>query len=195
MKNCLQIAGAACLMIISLVMSVPTQAEAAAKTYKRSVEHYQMPDVALINQEGKNVRLKSLVESGKPVIVDFIFGTCTTICPVLSASYTNLQSKLGVNSQKVNLISISIDPENDSPKVMRDYLKRYRAKPGWDFLTGNRKDIDTVMRSFDAYILNKMSHYAVTFIHMPGGNSWVRIDGITSTSEFIEEIKKVGIAL
>jgi protein SCO1/2 len=51
------------------------------------------------------------------------------------------------------------------------------------------------MKSFDAYIVNKMSHYAVTFIHMHGGNSWIRIDGITSTSEFIEEIKKAGIAL
>jgi protein SCO1 len=195
MKNYLRIAVAACLLAISLLTLVPIDAGAATKTYKRSVERYQMPDVALINQEGKSVRLKSLVDSGKPVIVDFIFGTCTTICPVLSASYTSLQNKLGANSEKVHLVSISIDPENDTPKVMREYLKRYRAKPGWDFFTGSRKDVDTVMKSFDAYISNKMAHYAVTFIHMPGGNSWIRIDGITSTSEFIEEIKKAGIAL
>ncbi|MDD2733103.1 MAG: SCO family protein [Desulfuromonadaceae bacterium] len=195
MKNCLRIAIIAGLLIISALTFAPSQAGAASKTYKRTVERYHIPDIALINQEGKNVRLKSLVDSGKPVIVDFIFGTCTTICPVLSASFTSLQNKLGADSEKVHLLSVSIDPENDTPRVMRDYLKRYRAKPGWDFLTGSRKDVDTVMKSFDAYISNKMSHYAVTFIHMPGGNSWIRIDGITSTSEFIEEIKKAGLAL
>ena len=188
-------AGAACLLIMLSLTLFPAYACAADKPYKRSVERYQMPDVTLINQEGKKVRLKNLVESGKPVIVDFIYGTCTTICPVLSACYTNLQNKLGANTQKVHLVSISIDPENDSPRVMREYLKRYRAKPGWDFLTGSRKDIDAVMKGFNAYIPNKMSHYAVTFIHMPGGNNWIRINGITSTSEFIEEIKKAGISL
>lgn len=108
--------------------------------------------MTLVNQEGKSVRLKSLLESGKPVVVDFIFGTCTTISPVLSACFSNLQSKLGDDSQKVHLVSISIDPENDTPKVMREYLTRYRANPGWDFLTGSREDIDTVMKSFNAYI-------------------------------------------
>lgn len=195
MKNTLRMAGAACLLILSLLTLVPAQAVAASKTYKRTVESYQIPDVTLIDQEGKSVRLKSLVESGQPVIVDFIYGTCTTICPVLSACFTNLQGKLGADSQKIHLVSISIDPENDTPKVMREYLNRYRANQGWDFLTGSRQDIDTVMKSFNAYIQNKMSHYAVTFIHVPGGDSWVRINGIPSTSEFIEEIKEAGISL
>ena len=195
MRHYLRTAGAVCLLIMLSLTNLSAYAGAADKPYKRSVERYQMPDVTLINQEGKNVRLRNLVDSGKPVIVDFIYGTCTTICPVLSACFTNLQSKLGTNTQKVHLVSISIDPENDSPRVMREYLKRYRAKPGWDFLTGSRKDIDAVMRGFDAYIPNKMAHYAVTFIHMPGGDKWIRINGITSTSEFIEEIKKAGISL
>jgi protein SCO1/2 len=185
---------AAVCLILPLVLVCPAAAVAAEnKTYKRTTERYQLPDVTLINQDGKSVRLKSLLESGKPVIVDFIYGTCTTICPVLSACYINLQHKLGANAQKVHLVSISIDPENDSPKVMREYLKRYRAKPGWDFLTGNRKDIDAVMKAFDAYIPNKMSHYALTLIHTPQSSSWTRVFGIMSTSEFMEEVRKVGI--
>jgi protein SCO1/2 len=94
-------------------------------SYQRTMEHYQLPDVTLINQNGKRARLKSIIESdGKPVIVDFIFGTCTTICPVLSVGFVNLQQKLGDTSQKVHLVSITIDPEHDSPKVMQEYLKR-----------------------------------------------------------------------
>lgn len=180
------------IMTLTLACAAP-KAGADTKTYKQTVERYNMPDVTLIDQNGKRVRFKTLMESDKPVIVDFIFGTCTTICPVLSACFLNLQQKLGADSQKVHLVSISIDPENDTPKVMKDYLKRYRAKPGWDFLSGSRKDIDAVMRAFNAYIPNKMSHYALTLIRMPQDGSWSRIFGIMSTSEFMAEAQKAGI--
>jgi protein SCO1/2 len=160
---------------------------------KRTVERYTVPDVTLVNQDGAKVKLKALLESGEPVIVDFIFGTCTTICPVLSAGYANLQAKMPAGAAKIHLVSISIDPENDTPKVMRDYLKRYRAKPGWDFFTGRREDIDQAMRAFNAYIPNKMSHYPLTLIRDPKTGQWVRIFGLMSSSEFIAECRKVGI--
>lgn len=164
----------------------------APPPYTRTLEGYAVPEVTLVNQEGAKVNLKAMLESGEPVIVDFIFGTCTTICPVLSAGYANLQTKLPAGS-KVHLVSISIDPENDTPKVMRDYLKRYRARPGWDFFTGKREDIDKVMRAFNAYIPNKMSHFPLTNIRDPKTGKWIRIFGLMSSSEFVAECRKAGI--
>lgn len=181
------------LLVQTLLFCLSSYTYAEPATYKRTLEKYTIPDVTLINQDGKRVPFKSIMESNKPVILDFIFGTCTTICPVLSAGYVGLQQKMGENSTAVHLISISIDPENDSPKVMKEYLKRYRAKPGWDFLTGSRKDIDAVMRAFNAYIPNKMSHYALTLIHPPKADKWIRIYGIMSSSEFFSETKKAGL--
>jgi len=176
------------VVIFLFVCIIPVRPTHAADIrYKRSIEKYNIPDVVLINQDGKKVRLQSLLNSDVPVIVDFIYGTCTTICPVLSAGYVNLQRKLDADNQKVRLISITIDPENDSPKVMKEYLKRYRAKPGWDFLTGSRADIDTVMRAFNAYIPDKMSHYPLNMIRMPKGGNWVRLFGLMSTKEFMNE--------
>jgi protein SCO1 len=168
-------------------------AYAEQKKYQRSIEQYNIPDVTLVNQNGIKIHLKNLLQSDQPVIVDFIFGTCTTICPILSAGFANLQQKLGPDSQKVRLISISIDPENDTPKIMKDYLKRYQAKPGWDFLTGSRSDIDKVMNAFNAYIPNKMSHYPLTLIRTPADGKWIRIFGLLSSSEFVDECKKAGI--
>lgn len=162
-------------------------AQANSTKYKRTVEKYAMPDVTLVNQDGTKVRLKTLVESDQPVVVDFIYATCTTICPVLSAGYANLQNNLAARGQKPRLISITIDPENDTPKVMKTYLKRYDAKPGWDFLTGSRTDIDQVMRAFNAYIPDKMSHYPLNLIRSPKDGSWVRLFGIASSKEFMEE--------
>jgi protein SCO1/2 len=166
-------------------------AHAESKKYKRTVEKYTLPDVTLINQDGKKVRLHTLVKGDTPVVVSFIYGTCTTICPVLSAGFVNLQGKLAATGQTVRLISITIDPENDTPKVMKEYLKRYRAKPGWDFVTGSRSDIDAVMKSFNAYIPDKMSHYPLNLIRNPKDGSWVRLFGIMSSREFLEEYQGV----
>jgi len=160
--------------------------------YKRSVEKYTVPDVTLVNQDGKKVKLHTLINSGKPVMLDFIYGTCTTICPVLSAGFTNLQNKLGQDAAKVQLISVTIDPEYDTPAVMKDYLKRFRAKPGWDFLTGSRENIDRVMRAFNAYVPNKMAHYPLTLLKAPNSDQWVRIYGMVGMSVLMTEYKELG---
>ena len=179
-------------LVVVMAAALPAaSAQAESKKYKRTVERYTVPDVVLVNQDGKKVRLQALLQGDTPVVVDFIYGTCTTICPVLSAGFINLQGKLAAANQKVRLVSITIDPENDSPKVMKDYLKRYRAKPGWDFLTGSRADIDAVMRGFNAYIPDKMSHYPLNLIRSSKDGSWVRLFGIMSSREFMEEYQSV----
>jgi protein SCO1/2 len=179
--------------IFALAASIAARESPAASPfeYTRTVERYTVPDVTLINQDGKRVKLNALVDSGKPVVVDFIYGTCTTICPVLSAGYSNFQRKRANEPQTSQLISISIDPEHDGPEVMKKYLKNYRAQPGWDFLTGSRQDIDRVMKAFNAYIPNKMSHYPIMFLKAPGDEKWVRIYGLIGTSDFLKEFENV----
>ena len=179
------------VLIIFMAMCIVGRAEAGDRKYQKTVESYTVPDVVLVNQDGKKVKFKNYIETDKPVVLDFIYGTCTTICPVLSATFTNLQNRLGPDVQKARLVSITIDPENDTPKVMKDYLKRYRAKPGWDFLTGSRADIDRVMRAFNAYIPDKMSHYQLTLVRSPKDGKWVRIKELISGSELMEEFKMV----
>jgi len=181
------------VLVVFTALLIGSQAKAAEKSYVRTIERYTVPDVILVNQDSVKVPLKELLQSNKPVILDFIFGTCTTICPILSTSFINLQNKLGDASQNVHLVSITIDPEHDSPRVMKEYLKRYRAKPGWDFLTGSRADIDKVMNAFGAYVPNKMSHLPLTLIHSPKDGNWVRIFGLMGSSEFVSECQKVGI--
>lgn len=179
----------AALMGFSLLVGPASGAQSTEKRYQRTVEKYQVPGVTLINQDREKVRLVEILNSDKPVLLDFIYGTCTTICPVLSASFANMQKKLGSDSDKVRMVSISIDPEYDTPEVMTEYLARYRAKPGWMYLTGTREDIDKVMRAFDAYVPNKMSHYPLTLLKAPKGDQWVRIYGLIGTSDLMEEYR------
>lgn len=186
-RSCLTLGLLALLILISAGPAVSANAR-----YQRTVETFTIPDVVLINQDGARVRFKELMESENPVVVDFIYGTCTTICPVLSAGYANLQRKLGEDSDRVHLVSITIDPENDSPEVLKEYLQRYKAKPGWDFLTGSRRDIERVMNAFDAYFRDKMDHKPLTFIRSPRDGSWVRIYGLISGRDFVTEYQKAG---
>lgn len=182
MKRCLSVS----LVLCFVLMAGPVPA--AEKKYKKTVEKYAVPDVVLVNQDGKKIPLKRYLAADKPVMVEFIYATCTTICPVLSAGFANLQHKLGPNAETVLLVSISIDPENDSPPVMKDYLKKYGAGPGWDFLSGARVDIDTVMRAFDAYVSNKMYHLPLTLIRSPSDGSWVRIKGLMGSADLQDEL-------
>jgi protein SCO1/2 len=171
------------------VLSLTGPAARAAK-YERSVETFSIPDVVLINQLGERVRLKSLLETDQPVIVDFIYATCTTICPVLSAGFANLQKKLGPDAGEIRLVSITIDPENDTPGAMKVYLDRYQAGPGWDFLTGSRRDVDQVMRAFDAYFRDKMDHRPLSFIRSPQDGKWVRLNGLMSSGDLMNELQQ-----
>ena len=153
------------------------------------LEQLLTKSVEELNQDGKRIDLRSFLGGDKPVILDFIYGTCTTICPVLSIGFSHFQKKLGPEADTVRLVSISIDPDNDTPEVMKEYLERYNARDGWDFLTGKRDDIIMVMKAFDAYVINKMNHYPLTILRGPGDEDWIRINELLSTSDLMKEYK------
>jgi len=178
-------------MFLMPAVSAPVS-EGAAKGYARTVENYAIPEVTLVNQDGKKTRLQDLLRTDKPVLVDFVYTTCTTICPVLSANFSNFQRTLGPEAAAgVRLISISIDPEYDSPKAMKSYLTRYAARPGWEFLTGSRQDIEKVLKAMNAYTSNKMDHVPVILMRAGTGGQWVRLSGLIGTTELVKEYEQV----
>ncbi len=182
------------LLLPLLLFGLATPADTPAaqnKNYTRTVEAYQIPDVSLVNQDGVRVSLRSLLAADRPVLVDFAYTTCTTICPLLSANFANFQKTITDEAGKALLLTISVDPEFDSPREMKSYLKRYQAKPGWDFLTGSREDIDRVLKAFNVYTRSKMDHPPVILLKSPSDSRWVRITGLVGTSELLVEYEKV----
>lgn len=184
-------AGTAVLLGWTL-LAPPAAARAEEKPgYQRTEANYTAPDVTLINQRGERVRLRELIRTDRPLLLDFVFTSCTTICPILSANFVNLQKRLGPESANFRFVSISIDPENDTPDVTAEYLARYRAAPGWDFLTGRREDVEQVMRAFNAYVANKMTHLPLMFLRSPKSGRWVRISGLLGTGDLLAECRKL----
>lgn len=175
------------LLLFTVTIFCPGQIAAAAN-YKRSEMKTTVPDVVLLDQDNKKVPLRALLQGNGPLVLDFIYASCTTVCPILSAGYANLQTKLGPDSD-IRLVSISIDPENDTPEVMKKHLARYQARPGWTFLTGSRKDINNVLDAFDAYFADKMWHQPLNFVRTTEEGKWIRLDGMIGGSDLLHEIE------
>jgi protein SCO1/2 len=156
----------------------------------RTVEYYKIPDVTLLNQDGEKKTMKSLVDADRPLIIDFIYTTCTTVCPVLSAGFAGIQNRLGKDANKVQLVSMSIDPENDKPEARKKYLAKYHAVDGWDFLTGSYNDVLNLLKIFSCDS-DKQNHQPLYLIHAPKSETWVRIEGLVSASDLMEELRKL----
>jgi len=162
----------------------------ATSRYQRSHHPYAVPDLTLRDEEGRAVSVAALLASDKPVLVEFIFTTCTTICPVMSASFAQVQRLLGEEAKGVEMVSVTIDPDLDTPAQLQRYARRYEAGRQWHFLTGSAPQIHRLQRAFDAYTDNKMSHLPLTFLHAPGAEGWIRIEGLASAAELVAELRE-----
>ena len=107
-----------------------------------------LPEVSLIDQHGSAVSLASL--KGKPVLIDFIYTSCASTCPMLTAKMAAIAHHLGpALGADVTIVSISLDPEHDTPAALAKYAKSHDADgPGWIFLTGPPAQIDQVLDAF-----------------------------------------------
>jgi protein SCO1/2 len=111
------------------------------------------PNVPLVTHEGKTVRFFDDLIEGKVVAINFIFTSCRESCPLETARMANVQEILGDRvGQDVFLYSISIDPETDTPEVLEQYARKFKAGPGWLFLTGKEEDITLLRRKLGLYI-------------------------------------------
>jgi protein SCO1/2 len=109
------------------------------------------PDFALTTQSGERLSLTDL--RGKVLAVTFIYATCKDTCPVLTAKMATLQRRLGADfGPRVRFVSVTVEPEVDTPAVLTAYAQRFDADPaGWSFLTGTGAEIGDVVRRYGAF--------------------------------------------
>lgn len=117
------------------------------------------PEFTLTNQDGKRVGLKDL--RGKVLAITFIYASCTDTCPLLTAKMAGIQNRLGpAFGERVYFVSITVDPERDTPEVLQRYAEAHKANPtGWAFLTGTPAEIRDVAK-----------RYGIYYKKMPGGD-------------------------
>ncbi len=158
--------------------------------YHRTEMTYAIPAVTLINQDGQPVPLQTFLSPGKPVLLEFIFTSCTTLCPTQSVKFTNFQRRLAPDTEQVRLVSITIDPETDTPPLMKTYLKQFGAQPGWDFLTGDKETILRVMNAFGIQASDMITLDNSLLMRAVNGQ-WFKFDGELSGETFQTEFDRL----
>jgi protein SCO1/2 len=113
------------------------------------------PAFSLISQDGKDISLASL--RGKVVALSFIYTQCPDICPLLTQKMAQVQDELGDDfGSRIRFVSISLDPEHDTPEVLKDYAEFWGAKlDGWSFLTGTPVAVHDVTKRYGVYFSKK----------------------------------------
>lgn len=159
--------------------------------YRRSVHAYAMPKVTLFREDGSKGAFESELADDRPIVLNFIYTSCTVICPMLSHTFALFQEKLGEEAGKVRMVSVSIDPEHDTPERLAAYAKRYAAGPQWSHYTGTVEASIEVQKAFGAYYGDKMNHRPAVFMRAGPGKPWVRLDGFTTADDLIREYRNL----
>jgi protein SCO1/2 len=148
----------------------------------------RIPDVKVLDQDGKPLNFYSDLIKDKTVAINFIFTTCTTICPPLTATFRRVQQDLGKSVPNAQLISVSVDPTTDTPERLRDFAMKFKAEPGWTFVTGNEADINSLLQAFGVAVANKNDHTPMVLIGNDKVGFWTRTYGLSSPSTLLKVI-------
>jgi protein SCO1/2 len=146
-------------------------------------------DRQLVDQHGREVMFVSDVIGDDIVVMDFVYTTCTTICPVLSALFTQVQTKLGDGvGNGITLVSMSVDPIRDTPQRMKAYSAKHDAGDGWVWLTGHKPIVDDVLTGLGAYTTNFEDHPSMVLIGDGQTGEWKRLFGFPNPDRIVQVV-------
>jgi protein SCO1/2 len=146
-----------------------------------------IPDVVLLDQDGRKVRFYTDLIKGKVVIINFVFTSCTIVCPPLGANFARIQTALGERLGKdVHLISITRDPEMDSPAKLRTWGAKFGARPGWTLVTGEKAQIDEVLLALIGDIARKGEHSAIVLVGSDARGVWKHDYGLAAPARLLK---------
>jgi protein SCO1/2 len=163
------------------------------------------PNVELITQDGKKVHFYDDLIKGKIVAIDMIYTTCHYACPLETARMAQVQKKLGARvGTDIFFYSISIDPEHDTPIVLKAYMEKFNVGPGWTFLTGRKQDIEFLSKRLGLYSdpsINADGHLPHLLIGNEATGTWIRGSALDNPSfqarmigEFLDNFKHADLA-
>lgn len=152
----------------------------------------RLHDVPLLDQDGRKVRFPRDVIGDRVVVIDTFFTTCGLICPILGAIFADLQVQLGDRlDREVRLISISVDPLTDIPPRLKKYAEQWEARPGWLFLTGEKKVVDRVLEGIGMYSADFADHPSAFLVGDGREGKWTRFYGFASPEQLKSRVEEL----
>ena len=151
-----------------------------------------IPDTELVDQNGQKIHFYTDLVKGQTVVINFIFTTCTTICPPLGATFARVQKELGDKvGRDVRFISISVDPATDTPERLKAWGQKFHAGEGWTFVTGDKPQVDELLRALGSSSARREDHSPTILIGNDAHGTWTRTYGLANTSKLVQIINDV----
>lgn len=148
----------------------------------------RVPRLEAVDQDGRTVDFYRDVVGSRTVAINFIFTSCTGICPRLAANFAAVQRELRTAGLRdVALVSVSVDPANDTPAKLKAWRAAHGGRAGWTLLTGSRSQIDALLAQLGAAAPDPASHPASVVIG--SRDRWSRIDGLAPPAEVVGWIR------
>jgi protein SCO1 len=174
--------------LVALILAAPLLAQ---DTPQRPAAGY-FGDIELLNQDGKPMRLYSDVMKDKVVVINSFFASCSASCPVMSKSLAALQTRFADRlGRDLVLVSITVDPEHDTPAKLHAYAKKWQAHQGWYFLTGSRENVDAALKKLGQYVAEPSAHMNVIVIGNERTGLWKKAFGLAPTEDLAKVVESV----
>lgn len=165
--------------------ATPAQRDAKARTY--------FTDSALLAQDGKAMRFYTDVLKGRVVLINFVFTECGDACPLITQKLLQTRQLLGAHEREVRFVSISVDPDNDTPKTMSAFAAKQGALlPEWFWLTGAKANVEAVTSRLGAYTEDPRSHVTGMIIGNLRTDRWTRVRPDATPAAIVAELRRVG---
>jgi protein SCO1/2 len=138
------------------------------------------------------MRFYSDLLHAKVVVIHTFFATCEQSCPLVIATFAKLQEWLEERlGKEVHLLSITADPETDTPARLKAYAERLKAKPGWYFLTGAKRDVEAALYKLGQYVEQKEDHSNIIIIGNATTGLWKKAFGLATPAEIRKLVESV----
>lgn len=151
----------------------------------------KIPDTTVYNQHGQKLNFYTDLVKGKTVAINFVFTTCTTICPPLTATFRKVQQELGERvGRDIELISVSVDPTTDVPERLKEFSAKFKVAPGWTFVTGSKPEVDQLLKALGAAVADRNDHTPMILIGNEAAGYWTRTYGLAPASTLVKVINE-----
>lgn len=166
-------------------------AEAKPKAARVTLHDLQLADV-----DGQTIRFKSEAVGNRIVVVGFIYTSCTTICPVTSAVFADVQQRLIKTfgerfGHEVKLITLTVDPATDTSERLKAYAANFGSPVGWLWLTGEKPQVDRVLTGLGAYAADFTRHSGAVLVGDARSGNWTRFYGIPNPSDIVDRVDQL----
>lgn len=157
--------------LLAALLSTAAQADSETKARQ------WFTDTVLVTQDDKPLRFYSDVLSDRVVVMNFIYTRCPGACPLITRQLNQVRQALGGDfGSKVFFVSISLDPEHDTPGKLKAFAQKNEAQfPGWTFLTGDKANVDEVVKRLGMYVEEPADHATTLIAGNAATRHWMKL--------------------